>query len=169
MVMACAAVAPAISFSSVPTTHVRASMWPTLAHITDAETSPSTFGICTHGTLLVATSKVGAPRQEISVEDVTGLIQEFVAESQLREGLVTVISKHTTTGITINEFEVRLASDLRRWLLEQAPPDERSDAASLVPVPARYAHNDIDARPESESEWRRCLENGDRRASTTFS
>lgn len=137
-------------------------MRPTSASIADAEQSPSAFGICTHDTLLVTTSKPGAPRQEISVEDVTGLIQQFVHDSQLREGLVTVISQHTTTGITINEFEVRLAGDLRRWLLEQAPPDERSDAASLVRAPARYAHNDINARPESESEWRRCLENGER-------
>lgn len=74
--------------------------------------------------------------------------------------MVTVISKHTTTGLTINEYEVRLASDLRRWLLEMAPPDERSEAAALASAPKRYAHNDIDSRPDGDAEWRRCLENG---------
>lgn len=103
---------------------------------------------CKHEIVAIPTSKSGPPRQEVSVEDVTGVVQKFVEESGLQEGYVTIMSKHTTTGITINEYETRLAGDLREWLLGLAPPD------------GKYGHNDIDERPDGEAERQRCLENG---------
>ena len=77
----------------------------------------------------------------------------------MREGSVNVISRHTTTGITINEWECRLADDLKRWLLRLAPPDDRSEAGAAS-AGVHYRHNDIHLRPESEDERQRCLENG---------
>ncbi|KAJ8605502.1 hypothetical protein CTAYLR_000027 [Chrysophaeum taylorii] len=118
----------------------------------------SGFNLSKHGVLEVKSSKPGPPQQEISVEDVTALVQGFVDDAGLREGLCTVVSKHTTTGITINEFEKRLATDLRQWLLELAPPDARSVAATANPK--TYLHNDIDQRPDGEAERLRCIENG---------
>lgn len=103
---------------------------------------------CKHEIVVVPTSKNGPPRQEVSVEDVTGVVAKFVEDSGLQEGFVTIMSKHTTTGITINEYETRLANDLREWLLGLAPPD------------GSYGHNDIDSRPDGEAERQRCLENG---------
>lgn len=103
---------------------------------------------CKHEIVVVPTSKNGPPRQEVSVEDVTGIVAKFVEDSGLQEGFVTIMSKHTTTGITINEYETRLANDLREWLLGLAPPD------------GSYGHNDIDSRPDGEAERQRCLENG---------
>ena len=101
----------------------------------------------------------GPPRQEITVVDLMPHINAVLSASGLREGSVNVISQHTTCGITINEWESRLARDLRTWLLRLAPPDDRSE----IGVPAggvSYEHNDIDARPESEDERQRCLDNG---------
>lgn len=116
------------------------------------------FDLCRHATLAVATSRQGPPAQEITVEDVTPLVQDFVADCGLREGLVTVISQHTTTGLTINEYEVRLATDLREWLLKLAPPDDRSAVGTDRGI--SYAHNDIGQRPDGSAERQRCIENG---------
>jgi len=100
----------------------------------------------------------GPPAQEITVVDLMPQIRRVLAASGLREGSVNVITRHTTCGITINEWESRLARDLREWLLRLAPPDDRSSIGTDAGV--NYQHNDIDLRPESEDERQRCLENG---------
>ena len=101
----------------------------------------------------------GPPRQQITVVDLTPTIRRTLTASGLRDGTVTLISRHTTTGITINEYECRLARDLQEWLLRLAPPDDRS-AIGSADAGVRYAHNDIDARPDGDDERQRCLENG---------
>ena len=101
----------------------------------------------------------GPPRQEITVVDLMPHIDAVLSASGLREGSVNVISRHTTCGVTINEWESRLARDLRTWLLRLAPPDDRSEIGAPAGGVA-YEHNDIDARPESEDERQRCLDNG---------
>ena len=97
---------------------------------------------------------------------------------------VNVISRHTTTAVTINEWESRLVRDVRAWLLKLAPPDDRSaigrddgtgsssaarirtnrgdavDGTWRVRGTCRYLHNDIHLRPDSDDERERCLENG---------
>ncbi|GFH19099.1 uncharacterized protein HaLaN_15995, partial [Haematococcus lacustris] len=52
----------------------------------------------------------------------------------LREGLVTVLSRHTTTAVTINEFEPRLLDDVRQFVRKLAPPQDP------------YLHNDLHLR-----------------------
>ena len=74
-------------------------------------------------------------------------------------GVVNVISRHTTTAITINERESRLAKDMEEYFLQLAPPDERSHSAKAT-TGVRYQHNDIDQRPESDEEAQRCRDNG---------
>ena len=37
---------------------------------------------------------------------ITPQVEEAVAESGIQDGMVTVITKHTTTGITVNEAPV---------------------------------------------------------------
>ena len=73
--------------------------------------------------------------------------------SGIREGTVTVVSRHTTTGVTINEWESRLVRDIKTWLLELAPPDRRS-AVGAADGP-EYFHNDINQRPDSIAETQR--------------
>jgi len=55
-------------------------------------------------------------------------------KSEVKEGVVTVISKHSTVSVTINEMEPRLVDDTRQFLLKLAPP--------YYP----YLHNDLDQR-----------------------
>lgn len=69
------------------------------------------------------------------------------------EGTVAVVSRHTTTGVTINEWEARLVGDTKAWLLKLAPPDRRS-AVGAANGPT-YRHNDLDQRPDNAAEWKR--------------
>ena len=110
-------------------------------------------------TVNIAAPSPGPPAQQITVVDLMPAITERIAKSGLRDGSVLVVSRHTTTAVTINEWESRLVRDLRDWLLRLAPPDERS-AIGEPGNGVRYLHNDIDQRPESEDERRRCRENG---------
>ena len=113
---------------------------------------------------------------EITMEDLTPHLHDAIAKSGVRHGTAVVISRHTTTGITINEWESRLVRDVRNWLLLLAPPDERSVAAvaanggggavregsssSSSSSAVRYLHNDIHLRPDSDDERARCVQNG---------
>jgi len=66
---------------------------------------PLTTPVCMYKEYVVKTSKKGPPAQDITVEDLTPSIEALVKSSGVREGTVTVISRHTTTAITINEWE----------------------------------------------------------------
>lgn len=70
----------------------------------------------------------------ISVFDITKQIQAMIEKDGLMHGTVTIMSRHTTTAITINEFEPRLVEDIRLWLHKKAPPSDM------------YLHNDMDQR-----------------------
>lgn len=80
--------------------------------------------------------------------DLTPEIRRIVAISGIDSGVVTVLSRHTTTGITINEMEARLVDDARQFLLKLAPP--------AYP----YLHNDLHVRngpvdwPGGDEAWR---------------
>jgi thiamine phosphate synthase YjbQ (UPF0047 family) len=87
------------------------------------------------------------------------MINELLKGSNMQHGTVTVISRHTTTAVTINERERLLAQDMAEYFLRLAPPDERSESDAAKPG-IRYHHNDIEKRPASDEEARRCLENG---------
>lgn len=119
------------------------------------------------------------PRQDIHVEDLTPKLLELLHQSGMKQGVVNVISRHTTTAVCINERESRLTRDMKEYFLSLAPPDERSAASyksssssSSVDGSSssrtddddgggiRYYHNDIDQRPESEEEAQRCRDNG---------
>jgi thiamine phosphate synthase YjbQ (UPF0047 family) len=99
------------------------------------------------------------PKQDISTADLTPALRRIVEESGLVWGTATVVSRHTTTAVAINELESRLAGDLQDFLLRLAPIDERSPHPLRQPG-VRYRHNDLELRPESEEEFRRCLDNG---------
>ena len=115
--------------------------------------------VAVYAEIVLPSPAEGPPRQEITVVDLMPHINAVLAQAGLREGSVTVVSRHTTCGVTINEWESRLARDLRTWLLRLAPPDDRSEVGSSGAGVA-YEHNDIEARPESADERQRCLDNG---------
>ena len=70
----------------------------------------------------------------VSMVDITKEIREVVSKSGCQEGVVTVLSKHSTVSVTINEMEGRLVDDTRQFLLKLAPPN------------FPYLHNDLDER-----------------------
>jgi thiamine phosphate synthase YjbQ (UPF0047 family) len=115
--------------------------------------------ICEYHQVNIPTSQSGPPRQAVFVEDLTPVINNLLISSGMTSGTVSVISRHTTTAITINERESRLARDMEVFFLRLTPPDERSGAKTAVSG-IRYEHNDIDKRPESSEEAARCRENG---------
>lgn len=41
-------------------------------------------------------------KQYVQFQVITPEVEKIVAESGIREGMVTVLTKHTTTGITVN-------------------------------------------------------------------
>ncbi len=63
------------------------------------------------------------------VRDITARVEDVVAKSGIRNGIVNVSGKGSTLGITTIEFEPGAVSDLRRAL----------DA--IAPVSNDYAHN----------------------------
>jgi thiamine phosphate synthase YjbQ (UPF0047 family) len=132
---------------------------------TNASTSTDSFHlelgapICSYFEVKIPTSQEGPPRQAISVEDLTPKIKSLLTESEMKQGTINIISRHTTTAITINERESRLAQDMEKYFLSLAPPDERSSSAAALSG-VTYFHNDIDQRPDSEEEAQRCRENG---------
>lgn len=57
----------------------------------------------------------------IYLVDITPDIRRIVAASGIDSGVVTILSRHTTTAITINEMEGRLVDDTRQFLLKLVP------------------------------------------------
>lgn len=114
--------------------------------------------ICDYQKVTIPSSHEGPPRQAISVEDLTPTLVKLLEESGMQQGVVNVISQHTTTALCINERESRLAQDMEKYFLELAPPDERSSVGASDGV--RYFHNDIEERPDSAEESQRCRDNG---------
>jgi thiamine phosphate synthase YjbQ (UPF0047 family) len=117
--------------------------------------------ICDYHQVTVATAQEGPPRQAIGVEDLTPVLLEMLQESGMKNGVINVMSRHTTTAITINERESRLARDMEEYFLNLAPPDERSSAETAqASSGVRYHHNDIEQRPDGDDEAQRCRDNG---------
>ncbi len=69
-----------------------------------------------------------------SIVDLTSRVEAFVSASLLETGWVNVQSRHTTTGLLVNEYEPLLLRDLARLLERLAPRD------------AGYAHDALHLR-----------------------
>jgi thiamine phosphate synthase YjbQ (UPF0047 family) len=84
----------------------------------------------------------------IHFSDITNDVRDIIMQSEVKNGLVNVLSLHTTTAITINEMESRLVDDTRQFLLKLAP--------AFYP----YLHNDLHLRkgpegwPGGDEAWR---------------
>lgn len=71
-------------------------------------------------------------RQYIELDVITPQVEEIVAESGIKNGMVTVITKHTTTGITVNEALECLESDIETALSLFAPEDRPYSHARML-------------------------------------
>jgi secondary thiamine-phosphate synthase enzyme len=74
--------------------------------------------------------------------DLTALVAERVRRSGVREGMVSVQSRHTTTAVLVNENEPSLLRDfedlLGRW----------------APAAASYRHDELEARLDAPADER---------------
>jgi len=70
----------------------------------------------------------------ISIFNITSEIESQIEKSGISNGFVIVSSRHTTTGLTINECEERLLDDIRLFFNKLIPPSDQ------------YLHNDIHLR-----------------------
>ena len=68
--------------------------------------------------------------QRVEVIDLTSRVMELVRQFDIREGLVSIWSMHTTCTLFINEYQIALLADITRFL-------ER-----MVARDAEYLHND---------------------------
>src|SRR5687767_2474250 len=73
-------------------------------------------------------------QQPTEFVDLTPVLSRVIEGLCLHEGLLTVQTRHTTTGLMINEHEPLLLADLQTMF-------ER-----LVPASAAYAHDDFGRR-----------------------
>jgi secondary thiamine-phosphate synthase enzyme len=73
-------------------------------------------------------------REPIQFLDITSDVLELVRAAGLREGTVTIYSRHTTAAVCIQEAEPLLLDDLREFLERSAPAD------------SHYRHNDFRVR-----------------------
>lgn len=83
------------------------------------------------------------PKQEISLHDITPQVEAMVRRLGIEHGTVNLVSQHTTTALTINEFETRLLDDVAEFMGKLAPAD------------GKYKHNDLHLRPASDADLAR--------------
>ena len=126
--------------------------------LAEALSAPSS-AVANYQVLTIPTPQPGAPRQIVTVVDLMPLLRQALHASKLKHGAMHLVSLHTTTALTVNEWESRLARDLTEWLLRLAPPDDRS-AIGTQNGGVRYQHNDMHLRPESDDERQRGLDRG---------
>ena len=71
----------------------------------------------------------------INIHNITPHIQDLITATTIKNGHALVFSRHTTTALTINEYEERLLKDIQVYLHKLAPESDR------------YLHNDLHLRP----------------------
>jgi len=82
-------------------------------------------GLTIHGETIVVQTD-----QRIELVDLTNRIMEFARRFNIREGLVSLWSMHTTCAVFINEFQTALLADIKRFLEQMVARD------------AEWMHND---------------------------
>src|SRR4026207_187843 len=87
--------------------------------------SATVGGLTIHGETFVIETD-----QRVELVDLTNRIMEFVRRFNISEGLVSLWSMHTTCTLFINEFQVALVADIKRFLEQMVARD------------AEYMHND---------------------------
>lgn len=69
--------------------------------------------------------------------DISSEVKDFIRKNDISNGFILVHTRHTTTGLLINENENRLLSDIKNTL------------EKLVPRGAGYKHDQIDNNAHS--------------------
>lgn len=75
--------------------------------------------------------------RRVEIINITDKLNGSLKKSGIKNGIMNVFTKHTTSGIAINENESRLIVDLENTL------------ESLIPTDKNYQHNAIDNNADS--------------------
>jgi secondary thiamine-phosphate synthase enzyme len=75
-------------------------------------------GLTIHGETIVISTD-----QRIELVDLTNRVMEFAKRFNMREGLISLWSMHTTCALFINEFQTALLTDIRRFLEQMVARD----------------------------------------------
>jgi secondary thiamine-phosphate synthase enzyme len=80
--------------------------------------SANVGGLTIHGETLVVETN-----QRIELHDLTNRVMDYVRRFNIREGLVSLWSMHTTCALFINEFQTALLSDIKGFLEQMVARD----------------------------------------------
>lgn len=101
--------------------------------VTVRETPVEAVSRATSGNLVVHGENFVIDTDErLELVDLTDRVMEYVRTFNIREGMITLWSMHTTCSVFINEFQKALLTDIRRFLEEMVARD------------SYYQHNDPD-------------------------
>ena len=84
-------------------------------------------GFMIHGETMVVSTD-----QRVELVDLTKQIMEFAQKFNIKEGIISLWSMHTTCCLFINEFQTALLTDIKRFLEQMVARD------------AEWMHNDPD-------------------------
>jgi thiamine phosphate synthase YjbQ (UPF0047 family) len=91
---------------------------------------------------------------------ITDEVQDAVAESGVREGIVLVSAMHITAGVWVNDDEPGILEDTLEWLDKLAPPSWREPAnevaAALSPEPGDFRHH-RGGEDNGDAHWKNLL------------
>ena len=76
-------------------------------------------------------------KEKYQFVDLTGEIKETVKDSQIKNGVVNIVSRHTTTALLLNENEPLLVEDFTQLVKNLIVFDNRPDY---------YRHDDLERR-----------------------
>jgi secondary thiamine-phosphate synthase enzyme len=79
-------------------------------------TKPSTVAAAQGGLVVRGGTIAVQTSDRVQLEDITPRLAEFVRESGVREGLLSVWSLHTTCAVFINETQAALHVDIKAFL-----------------------------------------------------
>jgi len=76
-------------------------------------------------------------KSRVEIVDITNGLKNLLKESNIKNGIMNVFSRHSTSAIVINENETGLVRDFQDAL------------ESLIPTDKNYRHNRIDNNADS--------------------
>jgi secondary thiamine-phosphate synthase enzyme len=80
--------------------------------------SATSGGLTIHGEMFLVQTD-----QRVELVDLTNKVMEYVRRFNIREGIVSLWSMHTTCSLFINEFQTALLTDIRRFLEQMVARD----------------------------------------------
>ncbi len=82
-------------------------------------------------------------RNDTEVINITDIVKETVEKSDIKDGVVFILSLHTTTGIFVNEGEPDVEADICEHFKKLVPVDAVYQHARFLPSDGQMAVNAV--------------------------